>query len=271
MWEGWSKALPSAANAQAPQLSPGLGSSGNLSVPSRAQRAQRSSDAARLAASKKAALAASSEIRPYRCRCALNPSLNPHLHASSAWMSLRHQRVRCAIPDMPGCVHTQGQAARLGWAVQLLAQLAVLGRSMAQPAAGGPREAHTPACTAQQGAYWVTLHASCIRCSPGRACGQSGCACAVRPQAPIILSTLTPNACRVDGLRGAAAVAVGEKHSLALQRWQRGPLLDVAWAGLDLPPAPEAEQGCEQVSCLCAVPNGNRSSAQGVGTGGVPT
>ena len=35
----------------------------------------------------------------------------------------------------------------------------------------------------------------------------------------------------MEGLKGAVAVAVGEKHSLALQAWNQGPLLDVTWAG----------------------------------------
>lgn len=37
--------------------------------------------------------------------------------------------------------------------------------------------------------------------------------------------------CRVEGLKGAVGVAVGEKHSLAMQAWHQGPLLDVTWAG----------------------------------------
>ena len=36
---------------------------------------------------------------------------------------------------------------------------------------------------------------------------------------------------RVEGLKGAVGVAVGEKHSLAMQAWYQGPLLDVTWAG----------------------------------------
>ena len=35
----------------------------------------------------------------------------------------------------------------------------------------------------------------------------------------------------MEGLKGAVGVAVGEKHSLALQAWHQGPLLDVTWAG----------------------------------------
>ena len=228
MWEGWSKTLPSAAGSQGSLHA--AASSGNLSTPGRASRGSRSSDGPRPAGAKKAALAASTEIRPYRCaqagRFHAFGTTDPCYPSLISIGSTGHDAVQAAaFFTARGCL------------CQLLACKApfcrVEGLKSAVALAVG--EQHSLALPGWQ--QWDSTSRLLM----------------LSAKLKIRLEKLNqPPCCRVEGLKGAVAVAVGEKHSLALQRWQRGPLLDVAWAGLDLPSAEPVAAPAYQVRPLDA-------------------